>query len=96
MNDFTKVSYTNVKYDIKHLKYITESIQSSVENITNILENGTYNSNNKMETLISNILTSNDNIPINDEETLQNFEKSLDSQSFRHQIVSNLINLYFN
>lgn len=91
MYENIKVSYTNVKYDIKHLTYTMETIKSMIENIKDIIENGTHN--NK-ETIISNILTNNDNIPIIDQQTLDNIEKMLESPTVRHQIVCTLLLKY--
>lgn len=83
-----------MKYDIKHLTYIVGTVKSIVENIKDTLENGTLNlKNNEM---ISNTLTSNENIPIKDEETLQIVEKLLESSTFKHQIVSDSLILIKN
>lgn len=87
MYEFIKVSYTNVKYDIKHLTYTMRTEKSMIENIKDLLENGTLNK----ELTILNILTNNDNIPIIDQHTLENVEKMLESPTVKQQIVSTLL-----
>lgn len=46
LHEYTKVSFTNIKYDIKNLTYITRTLKSVVENMNNVLENDMYKVNN--------------------------------------------------
>lgn len=82
--EYVKTSFTNLKYDIKHLSYVSESVQKMLENINNILEQGVTRNTNMIATNVLN----NENIPIFNEETLQNFEILLESSTHRDKVVS--------
>lgn len=84
LNEYVKTSFINLKYDIKHLSYVSESIKKMLENVNSILEQGV--TRNSDLTAIS--VLHNENIPISNEETLHNFEILLESSTHRDKVVN--------
>lgn len=88
LNEYIKTSFTNLKYDIMHLSFISESIKKMLENVNNILEQGVTRNSDLTAVSVLN----NENIPISNEETLHNFEMLLESSTYRDKVVN--INIY--
>ncbi|KAE9534035.1 hypothetical protein AGLY_008771 [Aphis glycines] len=83
LDDYVRTSFTNLKYDIKHLSYITESIKKMLENVNNILELGVTRNSDLTTVSILN----SENLPIYNEETLLQFEMLLECSTQRDKVV---------
>ncbi|CAI6373005.1 unnamed protein product [Macrosiphum euphorbiae] len=84
LNDYVRTSFTNLKYDIKHLVYVSESIKKMHENVNNICSELCVTKNSNL-TAVS--VLNNETPPISNEETINNFEMLLESSAYRDKFV---------
>ncbi|XP_029342663.1 uncharacterized protein LOC107885357 isoform X2 [Acyrthosiphon pisum] len=87
LNDYVRTSFTNLKYDIKHLVYVSESVKKMLENVNNICSELGVTKNSNL-TAVS--VLNNENLPISNEETINSFEMLLESSAYRDKVVSEL------
>ncbi|CAI6371768.1 unnamed protein product [Macrosiphum euphorbiae] len=87
LNDYVRTSFTNLKYDIKHLVYVSESVKKMLENVNNFCSELGVTKNSNL-TAVS--VLNNENLPISNEETINNFEMLLESSAYRDKVVSEL------
>ncbi|XP_022160369.1 uncharacterized protein LOC111026575 [Myzus persicae] len=90
--DYTKTSLTNIKFDIKNLVYTVNEIKSMVEHTVNVLTTSGSLNNHQDNRSNSNLLNT-ENVPISNEQTLENVETELENSTTRSQVVNELSRL---
>lgn len=78
---------TNIKFDIKNLVYTVNEIKSMVEHTVNVLTTSGSLNNHQDNRSNSNLLNT-ENVPISNEQTLENVETELENFTTRSQVVS--------
>lgn len=77
---------TNIKFDIKNLVYTVNEIKSMVEHAVYVLNTSTSLSNQNNHS--SSNLLNTENLPVNNEQTLENVETELKNATMRSQVIN--------
>lgn len=78
---------TNIKFDIKNLVYTVNEIKSMVEHTVNVFTTS-GSLNNHQDNRNNSILLNTENVPITNEQALENVESELENSTTRSQVVS--------